>query len=279
MFHFQTFQPSLALREYVHSYLVSDVVDNNDLNEVHEALPMAITTICFSDSKGYYSNRASSSENFLPAPEIAVVGQMFQKGESVFCRPFRSVVTLFKVTGLYQFSGIPMNLIAGRYSVDATSLFSSKELNECREQMFQCSDAVKTVNVLDNFLLTKFKIQKFNVRNIDKVAEYINHKKGNVNLDWLTNQTCMSVKTLERHFTEKIGLTPKYFARMIRFKNAFQLMEKSTHHIDYIKIVEACGYTDQAHLIKEFRHFTHRTPKFYSSSQEVLSPFFLNSVS
>jgi len=145
--------------------------------------------------------------------------------------------------------------------------------------MFQHRDGAKAVEVLDNFLLKKFKARTSNLRNIDKVAAYIDSRMGNVNLDWLTSQACMSVKTLERHFSEKIGLTPKYFSRIIRFKNAFQLLESNTKQPDVIKIVEACGYTDQSHLIKEFRHFTNRTPKFYYASQEVLSPFFLQSAS
>jgi len=277
MFHFQTFPPSLALREYLHCYLVADVVDNSDLATVHEALPMGITTLCFSDDSHCYYNKTISAENFLAAPDIAIVGQMTQKGESLFSRPFRSIVALFKTTGLYQLSGVPMNLITGRYSVDATSLLFAKDLRECREQMFQHHDVAKAVSVLDHFLLKKLKARKSNVRQLDRVAEFIDLKRGNVNLNWLTDQANMSVKTLERHFAEKIGLTPKYFARIIRFKNAFTLLEKQGRQTDVIKIVHTCGYTDQAHLIKEFKHFSNRTPKFYYSSQEVLSPFFLKS--
>jgi len=279
MFHFQTFPSSLALREFIHCYLVADVIDNNDWEMVHEALPMGITTLCFSDTKGAYSNRAGDASDFLQAPDIAMVGQMVQKGESMFYCPSRSIVALFKVTGLYQLSGIPMNLFTGSYSLDATSILSAKELSECREQMFQHRDPARAVNVLDNFLLKKFKARTYELRNIDKIAGYIDSKMGNVNLDWLTSQACMSVKTLERHFSEKIGHTPKYFSRIIRFKNAFQLLDNSARQPDIIKIVEDCGYTDQSHLIKEFRHFSGRTPKFYYTSQEVLSPFFLESVS
>src|SRR5689334_1530303 len=137
MFHFQTFQPSLALRQYVHCYLVSDVVDNHDLTTVHDALPMGITTLCFSDASQCYYNKTSPAESFLAAPDIAVVGQLVQKGESIFCRPFRSIVALFKTTGLFQLSGVPMNVITGFYSVEAASLLSAKELRECRQQMFQ----------------------------------------------------------------------------------------------------------------------------------------------
>jgi len=278
MFHFRTLPPSPPLREYVHCYIVSDVIDNNDFETIHEALPMGITTLCFSDDSNCYYNKTTSAENFVAAPEIAMVGQLVQKGESIFCSRFRSVVVLFRTTALYQLGGIPMHVTTGRYSVDACSLLPAKELRECREQMFQYRDIHKVTTVLDQFLLKKFKTPRHNVRRLDRIAEFINQKKGNVNLDWLTDQANMSVKTLERHFSEKIGLTPKYFSRIIRFKNSFQLLEKAGGRIDVMRIVEACGYSDQSHLIKEFKHFSNRTLKFYYSNQEVLSPFFLESV-
>lgn len=278
MFQFQTLPPSPPLREYVHCYIIADVIDNNDLDTVHEALPMGITTLCFSDASQCYYNKTISAEKFLAAPDIAVVGQMVQKGESFFCRPFRSIVALFKATGLFQLSGVPLNSITGNYSVDAHSLLFEKDLRECREQMFQHRDPAKAVSVLDQFLLKKLKARKNNVRHLDRLADYIDQKMGNVNLDWLTDQANMSVKTLERHFAEKIGLTPKYFARIIRFKNAFTLLEKQGRQTDVIKIVETCGYTDQSHLIKEFKHFSNRSPKFYYTNPEVLSPAFLESV-
>src|SRR4051812_43472405 len=116
MFQFQTFVPSPALREYVYCYLVSDVVDNHDLSIVHEALPMGITTLCFSDIPGCYANKLCADEHFVRAPEIAIVGQMQQKGASIFYRPFRSVVTLFNTTALFQFWGLPMHIVTGRFS-------------------------------------------------------------------------------------------------------------------------------------------------------------------
>ena len=279
MFQFQSFPPSPPLREFVFCYLVSDVIDNNDLSTKHEALPMGITTLCFSDIPGCYANRISSEGKFVKAPEIAIVGQMSQKGESIFYRPFRSVVTLFYTTTLYQFWGMPMHTVAGHYSMDATDVFPSAELRACRERMFQSNDPARAVKVLDTFLLNKRNAARNNVRNIDKLAGVIQQRAGNVNLDWLTRQANMSVKTLERHFNEKIGLMPKYFSRIIRFKNAFQQLEQQGRSADVMKVVEACGYTDQAHLIKEFKNFTERTPTFYNDTEEVLSSFFLQSVS
>lgn len=279
MLHFQTFLPSPALRNHLYCYLVSDVVDNNDFSVVHEALPMGITTLCFSDQSQCYSNRSATADKFLAAPDIAIVGQMMQKGETVFHRPSRSVVALFRVTGLFRLSGVPMNIVAGGYSTDATSVMWYNDLRQCREHMFQHHDPAKIVSVLDTFLTNKLKASGHSTRNLDKVATFIDHHFGDVNLKKLCDQASMSVKTLERHFAEKIGLTPKYFSRVIRFKHAFRQLGAAGKLADVMGIIDACGYTDQAHFIKEFQHFTGHSPSFYYQTEEVLTPFFLESAS
>ena len=70
----------------------------------------------------------------------------------------------------------------------------------------------------------------------------------------------MSAKTLERQFHEKIGFTPKFYTRIVRFSHAMKMLTQNKGVFD---IIVDCGYTDQAHFIKEIRLFTGRTPKFY----------------
>lgn len=277
MFHFRTFPPSAPLREYLYCYLVTDILDDGALFTSNEALPMGITTLCFADTTGGYANKTGNTA-FVQAPDIAIIGQMTERGETIFYRPFRTVIALFKTTALFQLGGVPMNLIAGRGSSDVTAVFSSHEWRDCREQMFQHADPLKIIHVLDTFLWKKLTTRKHSVRSLDRLTEMIHHCKGNVSLDWLTCQANMSVKTLERHFAEKIGLMPKYFSRVIRFKHAFQLLENKGRSVDIMNVVELCGYTDHSHLIKEFKHFSGRTPTFYHHSDEVITPFFLESM-
>jgi transcriptional regulator GlxA family with amidase domain len=75
------------------------------------------------------------------------------------------------------------------------------------------------------------------------------------------------------------SIASKLFARVIRFKNAFRLLDNKISSLDVFNVVESCGYTDQPHLIKEFKQFAGRTPKYYYSNEEVLTPFFAELVS
>jgi AraC-like DNA-binding protein len=68
-----------------------------------------------------------------------------------------------------------------------------------------------------------------------------------------------SHKTLIDHFKRHIGLTPKYYHRLLRFYDVFRRLEQGVA-ISWAEIALDCGYTDQSHFVREFRHFSGFTP-------------------
>ncbi len=66
-------------------------------------------------------------------------------------------------------------------------------------------------------------------------------------------------KHLIDQFKKYIGLTPKYYQRMRRFNDILQLIQKK-QGLNWSDVALQCGYTDQSHFIKEFRHFSGFNP-------------------
>jgi len=60
-------------------------------------------------------------------------------------------------------------------------------------------------------------------------------------------------------FREHTGLPPKVFARILRFQRAAALMTRPGGP-SLCEIALDCGYYDQAHLNRDFREFSGRTP-------------------
>lgn len=64
-------------------------------------------------------------------------------------------------------------------------------------------------------------------------------------------------------FHEHVGLTPKLFYRVRRFRTLLGRMEKSMP-VNWAAVATDCGYFDQAHLIRDFRAFAGITPLEYT---------------
>ncbi|MEO1032123.1 MAG: helix-turn-helix domain-containing protein [Bacteroidota bacterium] len=99
--------------------------------------------------------------------------------------------------------------------------------------------------------------------------------QGKTNLKEIRNDIGISERSLERYFKAKIGLSPKYFSRIIRFSHIFKLA-KSDNKMDWLDIVFLSGFYDQSHFIKNFKEFTGEDPSKYGFDEKNLANFFLN---
>ncbi len=94
---------------------------------------------------------------------------------------------------------------------------------------------------------------------VQKISAYIVQRSGQVRVEDLAFDAAMSARQLRRVFLEQMGLTPKHFCRVIRFRHSLPRL-RSTPRGDWTQVALDCGYYDQAHFINEFREFSGYTP-------------------
>ncbi len=68
----------------------------------------------------------------------------------------------------------------------------------------------------------------------------------------------LSTRQLERRFNATVGLPPKLFGRIQRFSRVFRVLDQPFRN--WAETAIACGYYDQAHLIRDCRDFSGATP-------------------
>lgn len=84
----------------------------------------------------------------------------------------------------------------------------------------------------------------------------------------------MSVKRLERRFKREIGLTPKFLARLTRIQRLVaDLGENSPVSLTEQSYLH--GFSDQSHMIREFRSIAGRPPKAFLTDRGEFSEFFV----
>jgi len=99
---------------------------------------------------------------------------------------------------------------------------------------------------------------------VQRVAAYIDSQNGQVRVDDLAFDAGLSARQLRRLFVEEIGLSPKHFCRVIRFRHSVSRLADSPRG-DWAQVALDCGYYDQAHFINEFRELSGFSPGEYAS--------------
>ncbi len=163
---------------------------------------------------------------------------------------------------LARLIGMPMTEFTNKF-IDAEAVFA-REIRQVNERLSYTRHYTEMIPVVENFFFRLIRQQsgkryKCGLLPIDKINHFILQHKGNVSLDWLAGQACLSQRQFYRQFVERHGISPKMFARVTRFEQAMKL--KNTHpEKDWLTIALELGYYDYQHLVRDFKEFTTLTP-------------------
>jgi len=163
----------------------------------------------------------------------------------------------FQPGGLYRLLGIPMQELLRTEAFDASELLGN-EIKDVNEQLREAASFAGMILIVEGYLLKKIRKVKQQLP-IDFVLPLLIREGGLINIDYLATTACLSNRQFERVFKDRIGLSPKFFSRLVRFANAWVLKESSPT-LTWLKIAHQCGYYDQMHLIRDFKEFTGTNP-------------------
>lgn len=96
-------------------------------------------------------------------------------------------------------------------------------------------------------------------RRVDAAVARIVAGEGRVAIDPLADDIGISRQHLSRRFLAHVGVTPKTFARVIRFRALLRRAERTPSR-DWAALAAEAGYFDQSHLIADFQQFAGTTP-------------------
>jgi AraC-like DNA-binding protein len=96
---------------------------------------------------------------------------------------------------------------------------------------------------------------------VDLVAK----RQGNVSLDKVAQEAGISLRHIERLFKYHVGISPKRFARIIRFYQSHVALSKSGV-LSLATTAYQYGYADQVHFNKDYKIFTGVNPTHQSMS-------------
>jgi AraC-like DNA-binding protein len=105
---------------------------------------------------------------------------------------------------------------------------------------------------LEQLLIARLQPQRDLGPQIREAVRLIQARRGRVRVRWLADRVNLSVSQLERNFKRQIGQGPKVVARQTR-ASALAAEAMATPIPDWAGLAFKYGYSDQAHLVRDFR--------------------------
>ncbi|MYS86721.1 AraC family transcriptional regulator [Embleya scabrispora] len=94
-------------------------------------------------------------------------------------------------------------------------------------------------------------------------------ERGRVQVGAVAAELGWSRRHLTERFRGEFGLSPKTFARVLRFEHAHELAT-ARDPLPWADVATISGYADQAHLVRDWREFTNRSPTAWRRGEVLL---------
>jgi len=104
----------------------------------------------------------------------------------------------------------------------------------------------------EKWLYQAIQIHAENSRMMNTVYSVLK-KQGRISLKDMASEGVLSTRQLQRVFLRETGLSPKMFSRLVRYQSLWRAALSPGFQV--LDAVEQFGFTDQSHLLREFKRF------------------------
>jgi AraC-like DNA-binding protein len=180
-------------------------------------------------------------------------------GNAYFTGELNLLAVALKSTGTYHFIKESANVMTNR---GVLVELIAKTFNEAQEKLLAVTTPEAAVQTLEPYLIQHFyKNTSPAPKNDFLVAtNYIDERHGMVNIEDMAKTFGRSRRWLEKQFQVQVGMSPKAYARAVRFRKVMHYLYQSSSP-SWLEIVAQFNYTDQSHLIKDFYQYTGSSPQ------------------
>jgi AraC-like DNA-binding protein len=187
---------------------------------------------------------------FKATPEIIVVGpQTYRRAELCLSGEIHVFNILFQPAGFNRLTGIDMTSLVNQDPSAAEVL--GKRSHALNAAVRAAKDFQSRVTAAERWVGSLLE-RRGPAGSIDHASHLMMDSGGRARIDALIERSDLSARQFQRRFTAQVGLTPKLYARMIRFDQAMRAHRDDPSR-PWTDIVHEAGYFDQAHFIRECR--------------------------
>ncbi len=264
--HYQKFKPCEELQPFVECYFSWQGLVEKELDV--QSPPSSFCAIVFNCTTPYGSYQNSTTR--MVVPKAFACGPFTSNYHLVLKGEIAMTGIVFKASSLHNFFGLRMSgLVNNRMALehilpDATDLILDTLKATATDE--------EKVKILEDFLLAHLADAKARLSVIDEAVELIDKHQGCIMVETVAEQLKISKRYLEKKFLEKVGVSPKFYARIKRFTHLSKEVAYSKN-LNWQNLVFKYGLHDQSHLVKEFIEFNQMNPSEYLKNHQELIRF------
>ncbi|RVX38930.1 helix-turn-helix protein [Nonomuraea polychroma] len=171
----------------------------------------------------------------------------------------RVIGTRFRPGGFRPFLGGPVSDVTGRF-VEIGDMFGPAG-STLTEQVLAEPDARAAIALIETFLLSMEPAQDPLVEEVAALVAMVERDVSITRADELAARSGRSVRSLQRLFRHYVGIGPKWVIRRFRLHEAAERVHQG---VELATLAAELGYTDQAHLTRDFTAVVGMPPAAYA---------------
>ena len=250
------YQPADHLRKYILSYGILKFPEG--VSEPYFAPPIALSGFIIHtiNSRNTIIARIGDKDHYTD--NAVATGQVTEPvyGENI--GEARILMVFFHPMGMYQLFGKDMAALTNS-SMPLQEFLGPDRACELWKKLTLNQEDEAQVKLLDDFFSAQCPIQNEQLDRFRQVLDCIHRKKGGVSISDLEKNQYYPRKTLERHFNKFVGIAPKVYCEIYRFKCLINLIQ-SQPGITWAQLALQAGYYDQAHLSRYMKDYLQVQP-------------------
>jgi AraC-like DNA-binding protein len=157
---------------------------------------------------------------------------------------------------------------ADRFSnvdVSLDAVWGDAATKRLRERLLGARSPAAALDVLEAMLWEAWRDRGWHPA-VAFALEQFRARPSAVRVATVTAAVGLSEKRFIERFKAEVGVTPKRYCRLLRFQQVVTIAH-ALSDADWADVAVSCGYSDQSHLIHEFREFSGVTPTDYTQSR------------
>lgn len=253
--NFRIYEPAQSLAPYVKQYYHLQNAGNGAVHLPQQLFSLGDLYLVFLQ-EGEVTFQPSQHTSFT-LPAASVVGHFTCQHQVKVKGPVKMTVVQLNAYGFYKLAGLDMSAFNNYFR----DLEKHPDCNwqQLTKDIFANADPMALDTLLDKAFTAMMGQQQHYLKQVDEIADYLARYQGHVNMERLTKRFKTSRPTLERKFLEVIGITPRLYARMLRFRDAMRQMQQMNLE-QWQRYISNNEYYNQALFAEDFLFFKGEAP-------------------